>query len=96
LHRVLKKGKDMVTAILSGESKKIDGTFRKWDCVEYLGDINQIYGMNLLQVLEGKDIKQVNLSTFTGTVLCNNSEINFFMGDLVTKETYDLMLNLPF
>jgi hypothetical protein len=86
----------MLTALLSGENKKKDGTFRQWCCVEYHGDIQCINDVSTIQVVEQKDIRQLNMSTFTGTVLLDNEELCFFIGDCVSKEVYNLLINLPF
>jgi hypothetical protein len=86
----------MITALLSGETKKTDGTLRQWNCVEYHNNVNQIKGDALLQVVENDNIRQVNMSTFIGTILCNNEELYFFLGECVSKESYNLLVNLPF
>jgi hypothetical protein len=84
-----------VQALLSGESKKADGTLRKWNCVE-CHNLSQIKGGALLQVVEKGSIRQVNMSTFIGTILCNNEELHFFLGECLSKNNYGIQVNLPF
>lgn len=86
----------MVTAIISGENKKRDGTLRQWDCAEFHGDTQYINGCSVLQVTEQDTIRQINLSTFIGRILLENKELYIFFGELVSYETYDVMINLPF
>lgn len=78
----------MITALISGEHKKKDETFRQWNCVEYQG---KNFG-TLIKVLENGHIKQIDMSTFTGTILCEDVELKFFMGSCTNKCWY----NLPF
>jgi hypothetical protein len=86
----------MITALLFGESRKRDGTFRQWNCAEYHGDTQHINSMFMLQVVEHGHIKQVNMSTFIGRILLDDKEMYIFFGEIVSYENYDVLMNLPF
>jgi hypothetical protein len=76
----------MITALISGEHKKKDSTFRLWDCVEYHGKSYD----TLIKVVENGHIKQIDMSTFSGTILCEDVEFTFFMGECQNKNWYHL------
>jgi hypothetical protein len=89
LHRVHEGGK-MLSALLSGESIKRNGTIRKWNCVEYHGQRKNVSGGFMLRVYENNRIKQIDLKTFSGTILNHDNEIVFINGKPVSSKTYYL------
>lgn len=80
----------MLTALLSGTHIKRDETIRKWDCVEYYGHHKSTNGVTMLQVLEQGSVKQINLSTFSGTILDHDDEFTFVNGQRTSKQAYFL------
>jgi hypothetical protein len=86
----------MVNALLSGENKRQNGILRQWQCVEYHGNINQVKGDALLQVIDNGNVRQINMSSFIGVILYDNEEQYFFLGECISKECYDIQTNLPF
>ena len=80
----------MLSALLSGESIKSDGTLRKWNCVEYHGQRKNVSGGFMLRVYENNRIKQIDLKTFSGTILNHDDEIVFINGKPVSSKTYYL------
>ena len=82
----------MVTALLEGTNIKRDGSIRQWDCAEYHGHHKKSDGGTLLQVIENKQIRLINLNTFSGVILDHDYEFEFVNGVKVSKQAY----NLPF
>lgn len=80
----------MISALLSGESIKSNGTLRKWNCVEYYGHHRKNNGVFILRVFENNLIKQINLSTFSGNILTHGDEIVFHNGKKISLNTYYL------
>jgi len=78
----------MIIALISGTNVKVDGTPRQWDCVEYSGH----HHGRVIQVIEQGKIKQINLDTFTGTVLSHNEEFIFENG----SQKFTIHYMLPF
>ena len=76
----------MITALLSGNHIKPDGTVRLWDCAEYHGS----HRKNMLRVTEHGKLKQINLDTFTGIVISHDDIFEFNNGKQVSKDTYYL------
>lgn len=76
----------MVQALLTGTSIKVDGSLRKWDCVEYRG-----HGKDeIIQVIEHDSIRLMNLGTFSGTLLEQELEMTYANGQLVSQRPYYL------
>jgi hypothetical protein len=81
----------MITAILSGQHIKRDGSIRHWNCVEYSGNHHTTEtGEAIVRVIERGEIKQINLSTFTGTIISHDDEFIFENGQRVSKQVYYL------
>ena len=76
----------MICALVSGTSIKVDGSVRHWDCVEYSGH----HHGHILQVIEKGFIKQINLDTFTGTVITHDEEFIFDNGTKKLTKYYML------
>jgi len=80
----------MISALLSGTNVKRDGSTRQWNCVEYHGYHKKDSGITMLRVLEKGSIKQINLDTFSGTIISHDDEFIFVNGQRVSKQTYYL------
>lgn len=80
----------MITALLDGTNFKRDGSIREWHCVEYHGHHKKSNGDTMLQVIEQNSIKQINLNTFSGTILDSDNEFVFINGQKVSKQNYYL------
>jgi|WetSurMetagenome_2_1015567.scaffolds.fasta_scaffold144219_3 hypothetical protein len=81
----------MITALLSGSNIKRDGSTREWDCVEYQGYYRKADdGVTLLRVKENGELKQINLDTFSGTIIDHDDELIFVNGQRVFKQAYCL------
>jgi hypothetical protein len=76
----------MICALISGTSTKVDGTTRQWDCVEYSGYNKD----HIIKVKEQGNIRQINLDTFTGTVLTSDAIFQYHKGLRVSRTYYML------
>ena len=80
----------MISALLSGINIKRDGSTRQWNCVEYHGHQKKINGVTMLRVFEQGSIKQINLDSFSGTIISHDDEFTFVNGLRTSKQTYYL------
>lgn len=81
----------MLSALLSGSHIKRDGTIRSWDCVEYYGHHKSSGdGETMVRVMEQGEIKQINLSTFSGIIISNDEEFIYENGKRTSKQAYYL------
>jgi hypothetical protein len=80
----------MISALLSGTNIKRDGSTRQWNCVEYHGYQKKINGVTMLRVIERGSIKQINLDSFSGTIISHDDEFTFVNGQRTSKQTYYL------
>jgi hypothetical protein len=80
----------MITALLSGTNIKRDGTIREWNCVEYSGIQHKTDNECIIRVIENKQIKQINIETFSGIILTGDDIIVFENGKRTSKECYYL------
>jgi len=80
----------MITALLDGKNIKRDGSIRQWNCVEYHGHHKKTNGETMLRVIERGSTKQINLDTFTGTIISHDDEFTFVNGNRTSKQTYYL------
>jgi hypothetical protein len=76
----------MISALISGTNTKADGSLRDWECAEYYG----IHDKHLIRVIENGKIRQINLDTFTGSVLTSDDVFKYINGKLVSKDNYYL------
>lgn len=81
----------MLSALFSGTNIKRDGTVRQWDCVEYYGHRTMsVNNETMFKVLEQGELRQINLSTFSGTIIDHDDEFIFVNGQRQSKNTYYL------
>lgn len=74
-----------VKAILTGTNLNRRGKERVWNRVHYFKHRTATDGSTMLYVREGKVTKQLNLSTFTGSILTGERSIIYQAGKKVSE-----------
>jgi len=73
--------------LITGTSIKTDGSIRQWDAVEYVDKrYSRKSRATMYIVLENGEERQINISTFTGDVLCEDSITHYKNGEQTGKE----------